>query len=283
MSSYLNNDTPYVTQAPDTAIAAERHLFNLWRSQSPSQRARQLSQSTLEARKIAWHLSGMGLTVQDKACQVYGFLQKVLDDGLVKSVNHTGEITMTGVMEEILIIADILDALEIPYLVGGSVASGIWGEIRYTQDIDLVVDLQKHQIEALITAFSPRFYLSEVAIREAIDLSTSFNLIDNDTGWKVDFFILTSDSFQQNRFQRKQRITIDESANTINISGPEDTILQKLIWYSMGQQQSGQQWRDILGIIKLQQSSLDLAYLKQWAQTLNLARELESALATSKS
>jgi len=272
----------YVTQSPDTAIAAERYLFNLWRSQSPGQRARQLNQSTLEARKTAWYLARITLADRSKAQQIHGFLQKVLDNGLINSLNQVGEMTMAGVMDEILIVTRILDSLGIPYLVGGSVASGIWGEIRYTQDIDLVVDLHAYQVEALITAFSPRFYLSEVAIREAIALGTSFNLIDNDTGWKIDFFILTPDPFQQNRFQRKQSITIDETDKTVNISSPEDTILQKLIWYNAGQKQSDQQWRDILGIIKLQQSSLDWAYLQHWAETLNLAIELNLALTTSK-
>ena len=272
----------YVTQAPDTAIAAEHHLFNLWRSQSPTQRARQLNQSTLEARKTAWYLARRTLADGRKTQQIHYFLQKVLDNGLIGFVTCTGEITMTGVMDEILIVTAILNSLEIPYLVGGSVASGIWGEIRYTQDIDLVVDLQAHQVESLVTAFSPRFYLSEVAIQEAIALGTSFNLIDNDTGWKIDLFILTSDPFQQSRFQRQQIIAIDEAGNTVNISSPEDTILQKLIWYDMGQKQSTQQWRDILGMIKLQQSSLDLAYLRQWAEVLNLVTELNLALTTSK-
>ncbi len=271
----------YVTQSIDTAIAAELHLFNLWRSQSPAQRARQINQSTRDARKTAWYIAKTTLADHTKAQQIYYFLQKVLDDRFIEYVNQEGDITMTGVMEEILIIADILDSLDIPYLVGGSVASGIWGEIRYTQDIDLVVDLQKNQIESLIDACLPRFYLSEVAIKEAIALGSSFNLIDNDTGWKIDLFVLTVDPFQQNRFQRRRSITIDETNKTFNVSSPEDTILQKLIWYDMGQKQSSQQWRDILGIIKLQQSVLDMVYLRQWAETLSIVTELELALTVS--
>ena len=71
---------------------------------------------------------------------------------------------MNGVIEEILVITHILKALDIPYLIGGSVASGIWGEIRYTQDIDLVIDLKNDRIDPLINVCSPRFYLSKVAI-----------------------------------------------------------------------------------------------------------------------
>lgn len=42
---------------------------------------------------------------------------------------------MTGVIEEALILAEILESLEIPYLIGGLISSGIWGEMRYTQDM----------------------------------------------------------------------------------------------------------------------------------------------------
>ncbi|WP_330202763.1 hypothetical protein [Cyanobacterium sp. Dongsha4] len=68
---------------------------------------------------------------------------------------------------------------------------------------------------------------------------------------------------------------------TLNFSTPEDTILQKLIWYRKTKKQSSQQWRDILGIFKLQQSDLDLGYLKQWAEILKLSTELDQALLES--
>jgi hypothetical protein len=102
--------------------------------------------------------------------------------------------------------------------VGGSVASGIWGKMRYTQEIDLVADFQENQIELLVNAFSPRFYVSEFSIREAIKLGNSFNLIDNETGWKIDIFILTQEPFQKSRFQRRQKILEQQKAPLIDKS-----------------------------------------------------------------
>jgi hypothetical protein len=272
----------YITQSPDTAIAAELYLFDLWRSQTPTQRASQVNHNTLETRETAWYIAKTTLVSQSKTKQINLFLKKVLDDSLIEYLDIPGDMTMTGVMEEILVITNILESLEIPYLVGGSVASGIWGEIRYTQDIDLVVDLKKDQIDSLINVCSPRFYLSKVAIEEAIYLGNSFNLIDNHTGWKIDLFILTADPFQQNRFQRKKSVSLDETGKTFNVSSVEDTILQKLIWSGMGQRQSGQQWRDILGVIKLQQPVIDISYLRGWANILKVSADLEQALTESK-
>jgi hypothetical protein len=34
-----------------------------------------------------------------------------------------------------------LERLKIPYAIVGSFASGVWGESRFTQDIDILIDL----------------------------------------------------------------------------------------------------------------------------------------------
>jgi len=277
----MTTTSNYRSQSYDTAIAAELVLFALWRSWTPAQRATHLNGNTRSARSTAWHIAKTTLAAQNKTQQIRYFFKKVLDHNLIDYLEIPGEIQMTGVIEEALIVAEILESLNIAYLVGGSVASGIWGEMRYTQDIDLVADLKESQINLLIDACSPRFYLSEIAIKEAIDLGHSFNLIDRQTGWKIDIFILTQDPFKQSKFHRRQQVSVDEMGHTLNFSSPEDTILQKLLWYQMTKKQSAQQWRDILGILKLQQPVLDVAYLQQWANFLQLSAALEQAFRES--
>lgn len=46
----------------------------------------------------------------------------------------------------------------------------------------------------------------------------------------------------------------------------------------MGGRSSGRQWNDILEIMKEQEERLDLAYLRQWADSLNVRELLEKAL-----
>lgn len=58
-------------------------------------------------------------------------------------------------------------------------------------------------------------------------------------------------------------------------------ILQKLLWYRLTQKSSTQQWRDVLNILKLQQSNLDFAYLQEWAKVLKLSTELKQAFQES--
>jgi hypothetical protein len=282
MNPQIAPPTGYRIQSSDTAIAAELAQFAIWRSWTPTQRATHLNCNTRSARSTAWHIAQTTLATQSKNQQIHYFLRKVLEHIWIDCLQIQGEITMTGAIEEALVVAGILESLGISYLIGGSVASGIWGEMRYTQDIDLVADLQESQIDLLLSAFSSRFYISEIAIREAILLGRSFNLIDQQTGWKIDIFVLTQDPFKQSKFQRRQQISVDEMGRTLSFSSPEDTILQKLLWHRMTQKCSDQQWRDILGILKLQKPVLDIAYLQQWANVLQLKEELEQALIESR-
>lgn len=277
----MSKTSQYKTQSNDTSIASELILFDLWRSWGVTKRTIHLNNNTLNARTTAWYIAQTKLSHQSKREQIYYFLQKILESDWIDYCTIREKIMITGVIEETLIVANILESIGISYLVGGSVASGIWGEMRYTQDIDFVADIPENQIQTLLDAFSPRFYISEIAIQDAIKNGQSFNLIDNETGWKIDIFILTPDPFQQSRFNSKREISINEMGETLYFSSPEDTILQKLIWYTMTKKISTQQWRDILGIIKLQAEELDFNYLQKWADFLKLSTDLQQALQES--
>jgi hypothetical protein len=62
---------------------------------------------------------------------------------------------------------------------------------------------------------------------------------------------------------------------------PEDLILGKLDWYRQGGEISERQWNDVLGVLRVQQDNLDLAYLRRWAVELGLPELLQRALSES--
>lgn len=136
----------------------------------------------------------------------------------------------------------------------GSFVSSFQGEPRATHDVDIVVNIYKSDIPVLINAFQPpRFYLSETAIEEALFHKSMFNLLDTTQGDKIDFWILTSDLFDQSRFSRKYKETIFEYE--IIISAPEDTILMKLKWTKLSGG-SEKQFTDALRVYEIQQKIL---------------------------
>ena len=102
------------------------------------------------------------------------------------------------------LIATTLDALHVPYMVVGSYASGAYGDPRFTQDIDIVVDLTAAQLDELISRLpSDDFYVSREAALEAIRDAGQFNIIHPESGNKIDFMIARKDAWGQEQMRRR--------------------------------------------------------------------------------
>jgi hypothetical protein len=153
------------------------------------------------------------------------------------------------------------------------------GHIRTTRDVDIVAKLEPHHVSPLIYALGQDFYVDEIMIGQAIERSTSFNLIHLPTMFKVDIFIPKGRAFDEQQLSRRVERVIDQNTGCkAYFASAEDTILAKLEWYRMGGEASERQWRDIQGVLQLQQGKLDVAYLRQWAAALCVGDLLEKAL-----
>ncbi len=74
--------------------------------------------------------------------------------------------------------------LGIEYLVTGSFAMSPYGEIRFTCDIDIVVELTKNSIGPFIRTFESNYYVGELSIRRAVEKRSMFNVINHAHGLK---------------------------------------------------------------------------------------------------
>jgi hypothetical protein len=177
-------------------------------------------------------------------------------------------------------VASILERLNIPYLVGGSLASAVHGEPRSTNDVDFMADLQPSHVAPLLAALRSDFYLSEEAVREALRFATSFNAIHLPTAVKVDVFVAGQDPFNAERLARRQRVVLrDDPPGALFVDTPEHSVLRKLEWYRRGGEVSDRQWRDVLGVLRAKGKQLDAARLDTWAKRLGVADLLERACA----
>lgn len=178
-----------------------------------------------------------------------------------------------------LIITDLLESLEVPYVIGGSVASIFHGMVRTTMDADIVADLEPKHVVPLVSAVKDQFYVDEKTLMQAIERRSSVNLIHLETMFKVDIFVPKERPFDQQQLARRipEKFKAD-SDKTIWLLSAEDVILAKLDWFRLGGEVSERQWRDILGVLKTQQSSVDIAYLQKWARELQVQDLLERAL-----
>ncbi len=179
-------------------------------------------------------------------------------------------------------VLEALDRLEIPYLVGGSVASSIHGISRPTMDVDIVADIKAAQVDEFASLLHPGFYADAGMMREALTVGRAFNIIHYATSFKIDVFPLRSDPYSRTSFARREferSRSFGPEPIECAVASPEDTILRKLEWYRAGGETSERQWNDVRGVFKVSGSRMDLAYMRQWAPVLKVEDLLERLLA----
>src|SRR3989344_521734 len=160
----------------------------------------------------------------------------------------------------LLKVVSILDNLGIDYFVTGGFATTVWGRIRTTNDIDMVIQLVRPQIKPLVESLrkiSSCGYIDEETAAEAVRNNGEFNFIDPDTGYKVDFFVTQKEELNASEFKRKKpKIILGEKVNFIS---PEDLILSKLRWYRISP--SSRHIEDVESVLKISGDILDKKYL----------------------
>lgn len=176
-----------------------------------------------------------------------------------------------------LTVAEVLETLGIAHTVGGSIASSIAGEPRATIDIDIVAALSDADVPRVVSALSEHFYVDDQALRRAVRDRAVANLIHQTSQIKVDIHVAGGTPLDEQQLARRQAVRL-AGDRVLHVHPPEDILLQKLRWYEKSGTLSDRQWRDILGIIRVQGPRLDLDYLTRNAPALGVSTSLERAL-----
>ncbi len=167
-----------------------------------------------------------------------------------------------------------LNRADISYMLTGAMVSNYWGIPRTTHDLDFVVQLPEEAIARLAAAFSGDFFLEEAAIRAAFMPPYQFNAIDTRSPLKVDFWLLQPKPFEEEMFSR--RVHTDLFGQAAWISTAEDLILHKLYWNRITP--SERQLGDAAGVVSVQGNSLDVDYMRRWAEELDVSPVLDNVL-----
>ena len=184
------------------------------------------------------------------------------------------------IVTTLLPVVAAFNRLRIPFYVGGSIASSYHGAIRSTMDIDIVSELQLQHVDDFLSQFGQDFYVSEIAVRQAIARRSCFNLINFGTSLKVDVFISRGRTFDRACMLRAETARMEGENRTIDvpIATVEDIIISKLEWYLLTDESSERQWEDVNRLIRLVGSTLDRDYLQDSAQMLGVSDLLERLL-----
>ena len=154
----------------------------------------------------------------------------------------------------------------IAYMLSGAIGSGFHGQPRATNDIDIVIAPTETQLRTFTGSLGEDYYVSFEAVREALKNNSMFSVIDVQSSWKADLIICKKRLFSLEEFKRRQIVNI--MGLDVWILSPEDVILSKLEWSR--NQETGNQFRDALGVAIVQWDNLDRDYLNKWAKELQV-------------
>ncbi len=186
---------------------------------------------------------------------------------------------MNEVHGAFLELMTVLDEMELPYAVGGSIASAAHGIARATQEVDLVVDLSPEEAFALAGRLESGFAVDPERAREAIAANRPFNLIHMASALKFAIFPMTYFAHGEEELRRRQMQegTGLVAEGAVPVVSAEDIILAKLAWFRRGGETSERQWRDVESIWSIRGTTLDWTYLTRWAdemKTMDLLLQL---------
>jgi hypothetical protein len=174
-------------------------------------------------------------------------------------------------------VIEVLERLDIAYMVVGGFAAIFHGKPRLTVDIDIVADMKPAHVGPFMASFPiPDYYASEEGIHDSLRRRYPFNVIQSTTGAKVDLVPLPADPFTRAAFQRRQRLEYDEAGRSAMFISPEDIVVAKLIAFQ--KTGSDKHLQDVRGVLVMQWEALDWKAIRRNAGASGVLAQFEGAL-----
>ncbi|MFH1183590.1 MAG: hypothetical protein V1755_00930 [Chloroflexota bacterium] len=107
-------------------------------------------------------------------------------------------------------VTGILETLGIDYMIGGSLASTLYGEVRTTMDSDILAGMREEHMASFVEALQGEFFMDVEMIADAVRRNASFNIIHRESMFKVDVFIPAASPFNRSQLARARRQTFSD-------------------------------------------------------------------------
>lgn len=166
-----------------------------------------------------------------------------------------------------------LNALGVPYLVTGGLASIVYGEPRLTRDIDLIIQLRGADAARIPGAWpAESFYVPPLEVLEEESRRARhghFNILHHQTGLRADIYVAGDDEFAHWAMERPRVERV--GPDLIRLAPIEYVIVMKLYYFKQGG--SARHLEDIEGMLRVQGATVDVSSLEAWAERLGLDEE----------
>jgi hypothetical protein len=267
----------YRSQAEDTSVESDAVQFYLLRQRTNAQRF------LIAAKLIRWAKAASlrGMQKANHSTFRDRFAQAILGEKWLPELTPKSNPAMwiQDPSEIARLLHPIFEQLDIPYYITGGVAASTYGDPRTTRDMDVVLELRREDIVRLVDALEQTgFYCPPGAVEDIQHASGRvLSVTHMEKILNADLVLNADTEFDRSKMARRRLEAIDEAGELqVWMCAPEDLILAKLLW---GQRsQSEKQWRDVLGVLKVQLETLDYAYLNEWADNLEISNQLQQAL-----
>jgi len=162
--------------------------------------------------------------------------------------------------EATLAVIDLLESEHVPYMVVGSFGSNYYGVPRSTKDADFVIQLEVPAVRPLMEKLGDHFRLGPQTTFETVTMTASQKLEVVGIAFKIEFFHLSSDAHDQERFGRRRRVQV--GPRQVWLPTGEDVIITKLRWIRQGSR--SKDWDDARNVIAVQGERIGWDYVYGW-------------------
>lgn len=163
--------------------------------------------------------------------------------------------------EATLAVIDSLEAMQIPYMLVGSISSRAYGITRSSKDADIVIELGGRSLKPLAERLGQSFKLDPQMSFETVTMTTRHIIEVAEVPFTIELFHLSEDEHDQERFRRRRRIKLFDRETWL--PQVEDVVITKARWAQQGRRSKDTE--DVRDVISVQGDALDWNYIYAWA------------------
>ena len=272
------------TQSPDTSLDAELVLIGLIRKAPMSRRfafIQSWTASMLEAG--SQYMQQLHPQATDEEARLL-FMERQYGKELIDQLRQTLQEYSIRVAatphswEALRLLRETCEALDIPYALAGSLASSLYGMQRATLQIDIVADLRQKDLLSFCEHLGREYLLCSKEVEAAVQRQTSFTLVHLKSLLKVVVTLPGMVVSGRQVFHRVRKVVLVEGEQSIAVFAPEQVTVLLLNAFKRSGERADDLWYDLLGVLKVQGTDLDMAFLTQQVAVFNVTELLGRAL-----